>query len=137
MHGDYDGSSGQITEYLREEAEKAKDDGVDGASDVLRLCELWDSLHLNGMKAGTRAQLHALSQAPALDRANHYEAARGYLAECGLMMDRNTAPEVPNANGKMVRPEYSYGSKWLYKPVAQFRGRGSQGNPRAAIRRPH
>ncbi len=105
MHGDYDGGGGQIDSSLREAAEEAKDEGVEGAADVLRLCELWDSLHLNGMSAGTRAQNTALAYKP---EVKDYNARLGYLAECGLMIDRNTKPGT----------EYKFGSLWLYKPAS-------------------
>jgi hypothetical protein len=98
--GECAGGAGQCDDSIREAAEKA------GASDVVRLCELWGELHLNDMSAGTRAQIAALADMPVSPSSRTYDAQLGYLAECGLMVDNNTGPEP-----------YTYGSAWLYKPV--------------------
>lgn len=101
--GECTGSLGQCYDGIEDAALATADPR---AADVRRLCALWKVLHLNGMRAGTRAQETALRQAPATV-GKDYDSRLAYLAECGLNPDRNTAPGEP----------YKYGTAWLYDPV--------------------
>ncbi|HTE40301.1 MAG TPA: hypothetical protein VK629_05710 [Steroidobacteraceae bacterium] len=104
--GECSGSSGQCADSIRENAA--------GVPDVLRLCDIWDRWHLNGMKAGTRAQLAAIEQMPAPIVGDHYKAVTAYLDECGLLIDTNTGTvRVPGDPGE----GYKYGTAWLFEPV--------------------
>jgi hypothetical protein len=96
--GESSGSAGQCTDSIRAAGA--------GNADVAHLCDIWERWHLNGLKAGTRAQQHGLAQLDPQPR--EYEARKASLAEMGLDPDRNTAPD---------RPPYSYGSAWLFEPV--------------------
>lgn len=93
------GSGGQISEDLRAAAEEC------GISDVIELCSIWDRWHLNGLKAGTRAQMTYLETVPTTGRT--FEGVKAALLEAGLQPDTNTLPGSP----------YSYGSAWLYEPL--------------------
>jgi len=104
MSGDFEGM-GQIDGRLREFAGTVDDPA---AARVVRLCDLWDALHMNDMSAGTRAQMHALEQMPPVPPGDdRYKAQCDYLETCGLLTDRNTRPDAP----------YKYGSGWLYRPA--------------------
>lgn len=98
--GELTGSCGQVTESLSEAGR--------GNADIQRLCEIWDRYHLNGMKAGTRAQHHYLDTLPRFTGADAYDKTKAALAEAGLQPDRNTMPGSQ---------PYSYGSAWLYEPL--------------------
>lgn len=104
--GDFDGSSGQCQDSIREAA--------GGNADVLRLCDIWDRWHLNGMKSGTRAQLHALEEMPKPILGDHFKAVCAYLAEVGLLIDLHTGTvRTPDDKGE----GYKYGSAWLFEPL--------------------
>lgn len=89
--GECTGSAGQCVDSIRESG--------NGNADVERLCDIWERWHLNGMRAGTRAQTDALESYPTTGR--EFGKVKAYLAGCGLDPD----------NG------YSYGSQWLFEPV--------------------
>lgn len=91
--GNLPGSMGQNDKRFRE---------IGGdVPDLARLLDIWDSWHMPGLKAGTRAQNTYLAQVP---EANGYDKAKAALREAGLDPDRNTRPGKP----------YEYGSAWLY-----------------------
>ncbi len=69
---------------------------------VMRLCEIWDSYHLNDMKSGTRLQHEALDARPKQKNPlDWYGDACAYLASKNLNPDRG----------------YTFGSAWLYQPL--------------------
>lgn len=94
--GETPDSSGQCVDSVRDLGE--------GNADVARLCDIWDAYHLNGLKAGTRAQLAYLAT---LTGAKAYEVATASLEAAGLDPDINTLPGTV----------YRYGSAWLFEPV--------------------
>lgn len=90
-------SFGQCREYVLELLAKHPD-----VATVLRLCELWERWHLNGMQAGTRAQREALKDmSPAVYPESHFDKACAHLEARGILKDRG----------------YSYGSAWLSEPL--------------------
>lgn len=98
-----DGGAGQINADLRRAAEAV------GARDVVSICDLWDAWHLNGLRAGTRAQTAALASMPPPIGGDHYNAARTFLESRGLEPDPAGAALYPERGG------YSYGSAWLHE----------------------
>jgi len=96
--------SGEAAGHLGQCVETIREAGA-GNADIQRLCDIWDRYHLNGLKAGTRAQLHYLESVP---NAKGYDEIKAALGFAGLDPDRNTAPDSP---------PYSYGSAWLFEPV--------------------
>lgn len=74
--------------------------GPDGGASVAELCEIWRRWHLNGMRAGTRAQGDYLREhppEPPFYPTTHYDKAVAALAKVGLWVDR----------------DYRYGHAWL------------------------
>ena len=84
-------AGGQIHEEL---LERFGDDPY-----VARLVEIWKRWHLNGLRAGTRAQADFLREHPvnAVYPASHYDLALEALTAAGLNPDR----------------DYKYGKAWL------------------------
>ena len=93
--GDMPGQAGQCGGTIRALAGKAD------APDVARLCDLWASLHLNGMQAGTDAQTEALADMPEA-KGDYFVRTVAHLEAKGLYVDRG----------------YTYGSAWLYRELA-------------------
>lgn len=81
---------------------------------VQRLVEIWKRYHLNGMKAGCRAQEDFLRAHPVEAKypKSYYEEACKALEAAGLL-EVTGGPEVKNANGLRVRRSYKYGTAWL------------------------
>lgn len=105
MTGECDGSAGQCTDTIREL-------GAD-VPDVVRFCDIWDRWHLNGTKAGTRAQLECL-EAHATELKGVHDH---YMCACAVL-EMNGLLEVPApTSAAAVTPSYKYGSAWLYEPL--------------------
>jgi hypothetical protein len=94
------GAAGQIVDTLREAATEANH------ADALRLCDIWDAVHLNDMRAGTRAQNAALES---------FLAPKTYEERCKFLSGANLNPDSATLPGS----PYKYGSAWLYEPVAE------------------
>jgi len=90
--GECAGSAGQCIDSIREAGE--------GVADIQRLCDLWSRWHLNGLKAGTRAQNEHVATLP--EDATH-DGRKASLIANGLQPDKG----------------YSYGSAWLYEPLPE------------------
>jgi hypothetical protein len=95
--GSFPGGGGQCQDALRAAAMKC------GAADLVRICDLWDRWHLNGLRAGTRAQAAHLATIPHVEG---FSAKRAALIAAGLEPDLTTGAAP-----------YSYGSAWLYEPL--------------------
>src|SRR5258708_3890218 len=68
------GAGGQCHDSIEEAAAGA------GASSVVRLCAIWRAAHMNGLKPGTRAQMHALESMPGASAlVGQYDTAKAYL----------------------------------------------------------
>ncbi|MGH8897010.1 MAG: hypothetical protein ACRDZ4_08325 [Egibacteraceae bacterium] len=93
-------SGGQNTEAIRE---RFPDD-----ADVQRLCALWDRWHLNGMKAGTRAQEAFLRDARVENRLAQYDENCKVLEKANLL--HVTGPQGRN---------YKYGAAWLVERLPE------------------
>lgn len=111
LTGQVNGHFGQVSDTLRALATEANN------ADVLRLCELWDAVHLNGMRAGTRAQNAALALMPANPKGDHYKSALSFLSERRLNPDIDTGRGIHPSNMPGGKPSYDYGSAWLYNPI--------------------
>lgn len=91
-------------------AEQMEGHPAEGAYKRLRaLAKRW---HLNGLKAGSRAQESVIaSMRPAEYPESHYDKACRELGYLGLYADTRTNPDFNGGNG------YKYGSAWLYEPL--------------------
>lgn len=93
-----------------------------GKADATRLMEIWSRWHLNGMKAGTRAQQTALEQYEPAKGVDYYTGACLFLHNFGLETIPNFLPlgREPNAEDKargITARAYKYGSAWLVEPL--------------------
>jgi len=94
-------SCGQCVDLVREAFSGHEGEGLNGErGSVTELCDLWDRWHLNGMRAGTRAQAEHLREHPPAEPfypVGHYEKAMEILKAADLYTDRG----------------YKYGQSWL------------------------
>lgn len=73
--------------------------------EIVELCDLWSRWHLNGMKAGSAAQMEVLAKAD----VTSYDQAVAILTEANLLED--PALELS------LRKPYRYGAAWLFEVV--------------------
>lgn len=99
------GSCGQIDMHLRGKQGEIKLARGWTRELLAKFFEVWERWHLNDMKAGTPAQMAELEKHTFPEgHGNHYEWAKGILANAGLFHDHS-------------RNGYTYGTAWLREEV--------------------
>jgi hypothetical protein len=97
--GGRESHGGQCVDYIRSLFQYDSET----ATDMRRLCDLWDRWHLNGMRPGCRAQRDALAG---------FEPDYDWYGEACVLLQCKQLYEVEE-NGR----KYTFGTAWLAEPL--------------------